>query len=107
MRRGAPCSLIICVLYYSIMETTYKLNARDLSSGFVASIKNVYLDRDIEITIRDINASTVETEYLMQSSANREMLLNAVKNIEEGKNLVTFESLENVIKYAGEQSSGD
>ena len=82
------------------METIYKLNARDLSSDFVASIQDVYLERDIEITVRDTDSSMDETEYLLQSPANRTQLINAIENIERGKNIVSFENLEQAIEKA-------
>jgi len=87
------------------METTYKLNARELTSSFVASIQNVYLDRDIEITVREAETSPDETEYLCQSPANRERLSKAIENIEQGKNLIFFESLEQAIQCAEEQAA--
>ena len=82
------------------METTYKLNARDLTSSFVASVQSVYLDRDIEIIVRYNDDSFDETEYLMQSPANREHISKAIENIEQGKNLVSFENIEQAIKAA-------
>jgi hypothetical protein len=42
-----------------------------------------------------------ETEYLLASPANRERLLKAVDDIETGRNLVTFDTLEDAIKRAG------
>jgi hypothetical protein len=85
------------------MEMTYKLNARDLTSSFVTSVQNTYLDRDIEIIVRE--ASSPETEYLLQSPANRTRLTRAVENIEQGNNLVSFESLEQAIQHAEEQAA--
>ena len=87
------------------METTYKLNAQDLNNSFVASVQSVYLDRDIEITIREAETSMDETEYLMRSPANRIRLTNAVENIEQGKNIISFENLEQAIQYAEEQNA--
>ncbi|GAB6391860.1 MAG: hypothetical protein MdMp014T_1233 [Treponematales bacterium] len=42
-----------------------------------------------------------ETEYLLASPANRERLLKAVDDIETGRNLVTFDTLEDAIAQAG------
>jgi len=91
------------------METTYKLNARELTPSFVASIQSTYLDRDIEITVREAEISIDEdemdaTEYLMQSPANREKISKAIENIERGENLITFETLEQAIQYAKEHN---
>jgi hypothetical protein len=82
------------------METTYKLNAQELTPGFVASIQGVYLDRDIEITVRDAEDSHDETEYLCQSPVNRMNISKAIENIERGENLISFENLEQAIQCA-------
>jgi len=86
------------------METTYKLNAQELTPGFVASIQGVYLDRDIEITVRDAEDSPDETEYLCQSPANRMKISKAIENIERGENLISFENLEQAIQCAKERN---
>ena len=91
------------------MEIKYKLNARELTSSFVASIQSTYLDRDIEITVREAETSLDEaemdeTEYLMQSPANRMKISKAIENIERGENIVWFENLEQAIQCAEEQA---
>jgi len=87
------------------METTYKLNARELTPSFVASIQNAYLNRDIEITVRETKSSIDETEYLIQSPANRMKLSKAIENIERGENIVWFENIEQAIQHAEERGS--
>jgi hypothetical protein len=42
-----------------------------------------------------------ETEYLLASPANRERLLKAVDDVETGRNLITFDTLEDAMKRAG------
>ena len=91
------------------METTYKLNARELTPGFVASIQSTYLDRDIEITVREAETSPDEdemdaTEYLMQWPANRVKISKAIENIERGENIIWFENLEQAIQCAKERN---
>ena len=88
------------------METIYKLNARELTSDFVASIQNVYLERDIEITVREAGISEPwdETEYLASFPANKEHLDKAVKNVEEGKNLIFFDTIEQAVQCAEERA---
>lgn len=83
----------------------YKMNAQDLTPSFVASVQSVYLDRDIEIIVREANSSMDETEYLMQSPANRIHLSNAIENIEKNKNIISFKNLEQAIKTAEEKAS--
>ena len=46
-----------------------------------------------------------ETECLLQSPANRERLLAAVRNVELGENLTTFDTLDDAIQYAEEQAA--
>ncbi|GHV12192.1 hypothetical protein FACS189491_04740 [Spirochaetia bacterium] len=82
-----------------VMESTYKLNTRELKADFITAICDIYPDRDIEITVRE---TVDETEYLLRSPANREWLLKAVDNIKRGQNLVSFENLESAVKCAQE-----
>ena len=81
------------------MVTTYKLNTRELESAF-ESIKATYPNQVVEIEIREQDT----TEYLLSSSANRKHLLESIKNIEEGKNLASFETLEDLIKAEEEHN---
>ena len=46
-----------------------------------------------------------DTEYLTASSANRERLYKAVENVEQGKNLITFDNLEQAIQLAEERAA--
>ena len=46
-----------------------------------------------------------ETEYLLSSPANRERLEKAIKNISNGKNLITFKNLDEAIQQAEETAA--
>jgi antitoxin YefM len=71
------------------MQSVYRLNANDLDDHFVESLKALWQDREIEITISEITASEVdETAYLMGNPANRERLLKAVADVEQRKSLI-------------------
>ena len=90
------------------MEAIYRLNTRDMGIGFVNSVQAAYPDQDIEILVRE-QADTKpddsvldETEYLMSSPANRKRLDEAIKNIEEGKNIISFANLDEAQKCAEE-----
>jgi antitoxin YefM len=84
------------------METIYRLNTRELGSNFINSIKDAYPDQNIEIMVRlDDN----ETEYLLRTPANREYLEKAIKNVEQGENIVSFETLEQAIQCAEGQAT--
>jgi hypothetical protein len=78
------------------MEAIYRLNSRELGTNFVNSVKDAYPDLNIEIVVREQD----ETEYLCGSPANREHLERAIKNVEQGKSLVSFETLEQAIQCA-------
>ena len=66
------------------MQTSYRLNARDLDHNFLESLKTLFQDREIEIIVCDVD----ETAYLSKSEANRRRLLQAIENIENGTNLI-------------------
>ena len=67
------------------MYSTYRLRAEELSSNLIKAIKNTYHDREIEITVQEIQD---ETEYLLSTHANREHLLKSIENINKHTNLV-------------------
>ena len=70
--------------------------------GFVNSVQAAYPDRDIEIVVRESDDPDFdETEYLMRPP-NREHLLKAIESVKDGKNLITFESVEAARKCAEE-----
>jgi antitoxin YefM len=75
------------------METIYKLNARELTPSFISSIRDIFADRDIEVTVRE---TWDETAYLLNSEANREHLLAGIEAAKQGKiaRSFTIEELE-------------
>ena len=85
------------------MEAIYRLNTREMGIDFVNSVKIAYPDQSIEITIRKQD-DVDDTEYLNSSPANREQLLNAIKEVEEGK-IISFETLEDARKCAEEETA--
>lgn len=56
----------------------------DLDERFVEAFRALFKDKEVEITVTDID----ETKYLLTGEANRAKLLQAVRNIEAGQNLV-------------------
>ncbi len=66
------------------MQSTYRLKANELDEKFIAGLKETYKDKDIEIIIYEVN----ETEYLLQSEANRQRLMQAKENVENKTSLV-------------------
>ncbi len=67
------------------MQTIYRLNSKELNADLIKSIQNMYHDKDIELTVIAVED---ETEYLLKDQQNRDHLLKAVKELEEGKNRV-------------------
>ena len=66
------------------MYTTYRLRANDLNIQFLESLKALFRDQEVEITV----SATDETAYLLQSQANSLRLREAIANINAGANLV-------------------
>ena len=72
------------------MQTSYRLNAKDLDQNFLESLQTLFQDREIEIIVYDVD----ETAYLSKSEANQKRLLQAIENVENGTNLIEV-NLEN------------
>jgi antitoxin YefM len=66
------------------MHTIYQLNADELDQALLDSIKAQFKHKEIEISVSERD----ETEYLLRSPSNREYLLRAVEDVEEGRNIV-------------------
>ena len=64
------------------MTTTYHLSANDLSVDFLKSLKSMYKGKTISITIEP---EMDETKYLLSSEANRKLLLESIKQAENGE----------------------
>lgn len=67
------------------MQTSYRLNAKDLDHHFLESLKVLFQDKEIEIVVYEVD----ETAYLSRSEANQKRLLAAIENAENGTNLIT------------------
>lgn len=66
------------------MYAVYRVNADELDSQFLESLKAAFKDKQVEIAVSAVD----ETEYLLRSPANRERLLKAVDDVEQGRNIV-------------------
>ena len=66
------------------MYTTYRLRVNDLNSQFIESLKTLFGDQEVEITVTPVD----ETAYLLKSEANSLRLREAIANIDAGVSLV-------------------
>ncbi len=69
------------------MMTSYTLPAEELNEAFMQKLRKSFSGKNVEITVTEIDEAD-DTEYLLRSQANREHLLRAIKDVEEGKNLI-------------------
>ena len=66
------------------MQTTYYLNTAELDTNFLDSLKNLFPNKKIEITVVE---SSDETDYLFENPANKDHLVKAAENVNSGNNL--------------------
>lgn len=67
-----------------IVVTVYRLHVSELNDQFIEAVQAFFKDKEVEITVTEVD----ETEYLLRSEANRTRLMQAINNVENGKNLV-------------------
>jgi antitoxin YefM len=66
------------------MQTVYHLRTNELDNQFLEALKTLFKDKTIEIIVTEVD----ETAYLLHSDANRERLLQAIKHVNNGDNLI-------------------
>jgi len=76
-----------------IMLATYRLRADEITINFLKSIQDNYQNKEIEITIQDVED---ETSYLLKSEANCQHLSRGIEEIRSGTSLrvMTVEQLD-------------
>ncbi len=77
------------------MYANYQLNEKDMDIRFFNAIKDTFKGKQIEISIAEID----ETEYLLRSPQNRDILMRRIKDVSENKNLhiVTTDTLNDLL----------
>ena len=73
------------------MHITYRLRANQLDEKFIEDLQRTYKNKEIEIVVYEVN----ETQYLLKNRANRQKLLQAKNNIEQGISMVEVD-LDNI-----------
>ncbi len=69
------------------METVFRLKASELNNKFLAIIRSLFKEKEIEISISD---TVDETSFLLKDPKNRAHLLEAIEEVKRNKNLVRF-----------------
>ena len=77
------------------MYATYTFKKDELNYEFLDNLKKLIPGDEVHLSVESYD----ETEYLMRTPANREILLNRIKDIEDGKELVriTNEELKSLL----------
>ncbi len=76
------------------MTTTYYLEEKELNEDFISSVKKLFKNKKLAITIQE---EMDETEYLMSSEINKKRLQQALEEYSHKKNIieVDWEELKN------------
>ena len=63
------------------METTYRLNTKEITMNFLESLKTLFSEQDVEITVKSINKQ--DSDQIKRKNALKQMIeesrLNAPK----------------------------
>ena len=74
------------------MYALYRVRTAELDSTFLETLKTLYPDQEIEISVCGASESEEdETAHLLRSPANRERLLAAIENVAAGRDLVPLD----------------
>ncbi len=74
------------------MYANYRMNVNELDERFLETLRTMFHDREIEISVSEaVDNGEDETAYLLRSPANREHLLKALDDVNQGRNLVTVD----------------
>ncbi len=74
------------------MYANYRMNVNELDDRFLDTLRTMFRDREIEISVSEaVESEKDETAYLLRSAANRKHLLEALDDVAHGRNLVTVD----------------
>ena len=63
------------------MFAEYHISSNELDNRFIESVKSLYPNKNLSIIVEE---DLDETEYLLKSPANKDFLINSIKQAEEG-----------------------
>jgi len=75
------------------MTATYQLKPHELTEDFLKVLNTTFYNRDVTITVEE---TLDETDFLLQTEANRKHLLAGVQAVKQGRlaHTMTFEEAE-------------
>jgi hypothetical protein len=84
------------------MDTLVRMNAEEINMSFIDFIKTSFKGKKIALHIYEEN--TDETEFLLQSNANKKRLYQSIENVENNINLreINFADLQQILNDDGE-----
>ena len=65
------------------MKATYQLSLEDLKPGFLRQLKRKHQSGQVTLTV--LEEEQDETEFLLRNPKNKERLMEAINNVEQGK----------------------
>jgi hypothetical protein len=83
------------------MDTLVRMNAEEMNISFIDYIKSAFKGKKIVLHIYEEN--TDETEFLLQSDANKKRLFESIENIKNNINLkeIDFSDLQQILNDDG------
>jgi hypothetical protein len=66
------------------MQTTYHINESELNMSFLETVKKLFKDKSLSITIEE---ATDETDYLLSSPKNKKRLLESIQQVKNGETI--------------------
>ena len=78
------------------MQTVYQIKSEELNINLINSIKELFGDKELRITVND---SFDETEYLLSSGNNQKRLMESINNLDNKDKCIelTFEQLRDFV----------
>lgn len=70
------------------MQANFVLDSDELDYALIDKLKVIFKNKRIELMITESD----DTQYLLSSKANKDILLNSIRNIENKENLVVADS---------------